>query len=615
MKKSIFLVLLAVLLLAVNWIADIALRNMRIDLTEDRLYSLSEGTKSVLGNLDAPVDLRFYFSDKASNGLPVIKDYGKRVRDLLKEYEARSNGQISLTVIEPETFSEEEDEAVAYGLRGAQTISGEALYFGLVARDEADGQEIIPFFTQERESLVEYDLTQLIDRLSKGNSFPKLGVITNLPLQFGRGGLTAIQQGIQPQPYAIYEHLRQVFDIHMLGTDFEMIEGDIDVLMIAQAHGLGDQQRYLIDQYIMTGGNALVFVDPYSEAAALDQQVTQFGAPQASLSFNMPKLLKSWGVVLEEGRIVADLGLAQRVNMGAAADPRRQIVDFVPWLAVTADYLDRDDIITGQLDQLNLASAGVLHLLDDRRTTITPLLTSSRDAAMLDVFEVEGQPDPDRLIQMVNPTDETYVLGARIRGPATSAFSGRQDAGHIESADDINVLVLSDSDILEDRFWAQVQDFFGQRVIVPIADNGRFVINALDHLSGSDALISLRSRGVASRPFTVMERLRRDAEAEYLSEEQRLEDQLRLTEQKISELEAQNSEGGTFLTQEQLDEIEKFRTQALDTRQALRNVQRNLRKDIDRLQSWVIWLNILAIPALLVFFSFLRYRRMGRGGL
>lgn len=612
MKKfSIFFILIA-LVLSLNVIVDIVFRGARLDLTEDKLYSLSDGTKDVLGDLQSPLTIRLYFSDKAATGLPSIKDYGKRVEDLLKEYVALSDGQITLSIIDPEPFSEEEDEAVAYGLRGAQTVSGEKLYFGLVISDEADGQEIVPFFAQEREALVEYDLTQMIDRLNKGTVQAKLALITTLPMQFGPGGIQALQQGIPPQPYAIYEQLRQAFDVQLLGLDFEALDDDIDVLMIAQAPGLGEAQRYAIDQYVLGGGKAIVFVDPYSEASAIANQVTQLGAPQAPSRFDMPDLLASWGVKLEEGKIVADLAQAQRVNMASNADPRRQIVDFIPWLGVNENHLAQDDIVTGQLGQINVASAGAIVALEGRATLVEPLIMSSRDAGLLDVFEVEGQPDPDHLIRILLPAGERYTLGARISGPAQSAFPDSEGDGHIAESDDINVLLLSDADMLEDRFWAQVQDFFGQRVIVPIADNGRFIVNAVDNMAGSNALISLRSRAVSTRPFTVIERIRREAEARYLNEEQLLEERLQVAEQRIAQLEGEGDAGEAFLSQEQLDEIENFRAQALETRRALRDVQRNLRRDIEAIQAWVTWVNILAIPLLLIGFSLFKYARNRR---
>lgn len=600
-KFGLILVLLAVLLVAVNAIAGVVLRGARIDLTENQLYSLSGGSKSILRNLEADIHIRFYFSDKAATGYPALKDYAGRVEDLLREYATLSGGQISLEVIDPEPFSQTEDEAVAFGLRAAQTPGGESLYFGLAATDEVDGREVIPFFAQEREPLLEYDLTQLIDRLANGETRPKLTLVTSLPMQFGPGGLAALSQGQPPQPYVIYEQLRQAFDVVLLGSDFEAIDEDTNVLVLAHATGLGDAQLKAIDSYVVKGGKAMIFIDPYSEAAAAAQQISPLnpnegGVPTRS---NLPELLKAWGLSLEEGKVVGDLGLAQRVNMGASADPRRQVVDFVPWLAVTANHLAAGDIVTGQLAQINLATAGALIPLDGRTTTVEPLMQSSENAALIDVFEVEGQPDPDRLIRDLLPTGERYMLAARISGPATSAFGEGQ-------ADDVNIIVVADSDILDDRFWAQVQNFFGQRIVVPIADNGRFVINAADNLSGSDALISLRSRGVAARPFTVIEQLRREAEAQYLNREQTLEAELQATEQRIAELEGENVEGELVLSEEQLAEIERFRAQALETRRALRNVQRDLRRDIDTLQSWVTWVNILGVPILLILIALWR---------
>ncbi|MFZ5610211.1 MAG: Gldg family protein [Pseudomonadota bacterium] len=633
------LALLAVLLVAINGVSQSALRGARIDLTQGRLYTLSEGTKSVLSSLEGPVRLRLYFSAKAATGYPQLKDYARRVEDNLREYAALAGGKLQLEVIDPEPFTEAEDEAVAYGLRAAQSSGGEKVFFGLVGTNDVDGKELIPFFAQEREALLEYDLTQLVDRLAQARPRPKIALVTSLPMQFGPGGIIALQQGRRPQPYVIYEQLRQAFDVTLLQADFDRIDEETRLLVLAHPAELGPRQLYLVDQFVLKGGKALVFLDPYSEAAAGAQAapgpmgMPQPGAPTAS---DLSPLLEAWGVKLEPGKVVGDLSLAQRVNMGGP-DPRRQVVDYIPWLAVTAPYLAGDDIVTADLAQVNLASAGALTPLEGRATTVAPLMRSSDSAALIDAMSVQGEPDPDRLIRELAPTGEAYMLAARITGPAKSAYPDgppkdtldqkpAEEEGaeapaplpsHKAASDGpINVIVVADADMLEDRFWAQVQDFFGQRLVVPYdgVGNASFVLNAVDNLSGSDALVSLRSRAVAARPFTVIERLRREAEVQYLNREQMLEDELRATERRIAELEGENRDGETFLTPEQLAEIERFRAQAVETRRALRAVQRDLRQDIERLQGFVTWTNILAIPLILVLIAMVKgWRRRARG--
>lgn len=628
------LALLVALFLAVQVIAGGLLRGVRVDLTENRLYTLSEGTKQVLANLDQDIRFTFYFSDEAATGYPQLKAYARRVEDLLKQYRALSNGRLNLEVIDPEPFSETEDEAVAAGLSGARTAGGETIYFGLIATDQADGREVIGYFAPEREATLEYDLTKLLYDMTRTNK-PVLGIVTDLPMTFGPGGVQAAVQG-RAEPYVIYDQLRQLFDVRMLGAEFDRIEADVDVLMLAHASGLGPTQHYAIDQYVLRGGKALVLVDPYSETAAIMAQPSgPMGMPQhggPATRSDLAPLFKAWGIAFDPGKVVGDLALAQRVNMGAQAHGGRQIVDYVAWLGLGSAQIADDDIIAAQLTDITMASAGAL-TYDAEAEGITPLLTSSTMAALIDAAAVAGRPDPDALIRALAPTGEAYVLAARIRRPASTAFAdgppppASDHAGddhdhdaaplpdHVAASDGpINVIVVADADILEDRFWAQVQNFFGERVAVPVADNGRFIINAVDNLAGSDALISLRSRGVSSRPFSLVEDIRREAEARYLREEERLENELRSAEARLAELEGAGGDAGddALLTPEQLAEIERFRAEAVETRQALRAVQRNLRRDIDRLEAWVRGVNIALVPAILVLIGLWRTTRRRR---
>ncbi|MEM6683476.1 MAG: Gldg family protein [Pseudomonadota bacterium] len=584
------------------------LSRARIDLTDDALYSLSNGSRQIVDTLDIPVKLRLFFSKRAATGFPSLQAFAQRVEDLLYEYAAQSGGTISVEVIDPEAFSEQEDEAVGFGLEGAGGQNGETIYFGLVGTNAIDGQEVIPFIAQQRENLLEYDITQLIGRLASERALPKIALVTDLPLQFGLGGPMAMAQG-RAEPFVIYEQLAQAFDIAPLEAEFTSIPDGTDLLMLAHATKLGEAQHYAIDQFILSGGNAIIFVDPHSEVAATTQQRGQFGMPQPGgidTTSDLAPLFAAWGVSYDPSLVILDLDQAQRVNLGSAGARGRQIVDYVAWISANPNNIDDNDIVTSELEVLSIAASGHFTLTEASPLSLTPLITSSSVAGVTNVSEVQGPPKPDQLIQTLLPTGETYVLAGRLTGDAASAFPdgapGESAAGkHLaKSTTPINVILIADTDMLADNFWAQVQNILGQRLIVPTADNGRFVLNAAENMAGSDALISLRSRGTSARPFRVINQMRSRAERDFAAQQQILQNELAATETRLAQLQSEAPEGDAFISDEQLSEIDSFRTKLVETRKQLRGVQRSLNVDIDRLKAFITWMNILGVPALLL---------------
>lgn len=577
------------------------LSRARIDLTDGDLYSLSEGSAQIVTELDIPVTLRLYFSQRAATGFPTVQAYAQRVEDLLYEYAAKAGGTITVQVIDPEPFSEREDEAVAYGLEGAGGQGGQTIYFGLVGTNAIDGQETIPFLAQQREAMLEYDVTQLISRLSTAQTRPRVAVVTDLPMQFGLGGPIAMAQG-RGAPFVVYEQLSQSFEMDPLTPDFTEVPEGTDLLFLAHATKLTDAQYYAIDQFVLGGGNAILFVDPHSEIAASMQQRDQFGMPQPGAiapTSDLAPLFKAWGLAYDPSLVVLDLDQAQRVNMGASS--ARGVVDYVPWIAANVNHINDDDIVTGELENINLAASGFFTLQEASTLDLTPLITSSQVSSVTNVSEVQGTPKPDKLIQSLLPTGETYTLAARLSGSVSTAYPERTGEDHLAASNGpINVIVVGDSDMLADNFWAQVQDFFGERLVVPSADNGRFVLNAAENMAGSDALISLRSRGTSSRPFTVIEDMQSRAEKDFAAQQQILQNNLAATEARLNDLQSQTPQGEMLVTEAQMEEIDRFRADLLETRKQLRAVQRSLNVDIDRLKAVLTWLNILGIPSLLV---------------
>ncbi len=626
-----------VLFFAVNIVSDVWFSAAKLDLTSAGLYTVSDGTKNTLRSIPEPVTLRFFFSERLSVKYAGIRAYGARVRDLLRQYASLSGGKLKLEIIDPEPLTEQEDQAVAQGVTGAPTPAGEKVYFGLVGTNMVSGREVIPFFLEDREKYLEYDVTSLIYKLIREKK-PKIGVVSNIPFDTGAGGMMAAMQG-NSRPFMIYEQLRESFDIQFLEQDFDRVPADIDVVMIAHPKPLNDKTQYALDQFIMRGGRALVFLDPWSEIS--QQSASPNGEPlegsTASSAKSIDRLLQSWGVAMDAGHVIGVRDRAQRVSFGG------DVVDYVAWVAFSALDMDRKDLVTGELTDLNFGTIGAITPIKGATTTLTPLLQTTNDTMQIDIAKIKGSPNPDELLRDFTSLKEKYIVAGRIQGSIKSAFPGGPPAASLlpaaqgqtkeplpafikETKGPANIIIVADTDLFNDSFWVQAQELQGQRVAVPVADNAVFVLNAIENLTGSTDLISLRSRGTSNRPFTVVNNIRRRAEQQFLRQEQALQEQLTQTQTRLAELEgrraAQARPGATqpqeLLTPEQEKEIEKFRNQLAETRGALRDVQFKLRRDIDRLGTWLAGINTLLVPLMLggtaLVLAFLRRRKTKKPG-
>jgi len=613
---ALVIVLAVVAFMAVNIASNALFTTARLDLTENGLYTLDPGTRSTIAKIDEPITLKFYYSKAVAANYAQVSGYAKRVRDLLGEYAAISGGKIRVVDVDPEPFTSAEDEATGAGLSGAATDTGETVYFGLVGTNEIDGKEVIPYFSADREKYLEYDLTSLIYRLSHPKK-PVVGIITALPMDTGAGGMAAMMQG-GAQPYAIYTELSQTYKTEMIGSSFDQIPRDVDVLMIAHPAPLTDRQLYAIDQFVLKGGRALVFVDPMSE---LSQPQGGMDAQDAGpVQSDLPRLLQAWGVGYTPRKVVGDKALAQRVQSG---DPNNPIALYPVWLHLTDKNFDSKDVVTATMQTLNLASVGALHPLKRATTTFTPLVSSSHQAGLVDVEQVRMNARPQDLLDAIRPTGETFTIAARISGPAKTAYPGLPASGGAKqiTSGNINVIVMADSDIFDDRFWVHVDDLYGKKIASPFADNAAFVLNAVENLTGSSDLITLRTRATNDRPFTVVQQMQAEAGEEFQEQEGVLKARLTDTEQRLHELEQGGSVNGqpsnaAGLSAAQQSEIDKFKHQLAETRTALRDVQHNLRAQVDALGSLLAFINIALVPIFVAGFAivlaFLRRRRRAR---
>jgi ABC-type uncharacterized transport system involved in gliding motility auxiliary subunit len=611
---------------AVNMTASVWFSNARIDLTQNSLYTLSKGTREILDTIPEPITLRFYFSETISVKYAGVRSHGGRVRDMLERFQSLSGGKIRLEVIDPEPLTEAEDLAVAQGITGAPTPAGEKIYFGLVGTNMVNGREVIPIFLEDREPYLEYDLTSLVYRLVREKK-PKIGIVSNLPFDTGAGGLAAAMQG-QSRSFMIYEQIREVFDTVFLEQDFDRVPADIDVVMVAHPKPLTPTTQYALDQFIMRGGRAMVFLDPLSEISMQTDAAGQTleGSTESSAA-SIDTLMKSWGVSVAPGTIIGVRDRSLRVQFGS------DVADYVAWLALTASEMDRKDLVTADLTDLNLGTVGAIIHAKGATTSLTPLIRTTDDTMEIPVSKVEGAPNPNVLLRDFVKSGKVYDIAARISGPVSSAFPngapprGRADRAeqaplpaHIAQTKTANIVLVADSDIFNDSFWVQTQEYQGQRVAVPVAGNAVFVLNALENLTGSASLISLRSRGTSTRPFEVVNDMRRRANQQFLLQEQALQQRLTETQERLAELEGKRtaqarpgqSQSQDLLSPEQEAEIEKFRGQLLETRKALRDVQYKLRRDIDRFGTWLAAINILFIPLLIAATALLLWL-VGRG--
>ena len=606
-RKNLGLTTLA--LLVVGFIiavvaSNLWLRGARVDLTENNLYTLGDGTRDVLAGIKEPVNLYFFFSNENTEQLPSLRTYATRVREMLEEFSARApEGRLVLNVVDPVPFSEEEDRAEQLGLQSAPIgPGGEPVYFGLAGTNSVGTTDRIAIFDPRKESFLEYDIARLVYNLANTDK-TVVGLLSSAPIG---GGFDPVSQ--QPaQPWVVVEQAKQVLDVRTLPPSVLSIEDDVDVLWIVHPAMLDDSTLYAIDQFVMRGGRALVFVDPNAEILA-GPDPSGLGIGGAASSSTLGRLFDAWGVKFDTANVVADNRYG--LSIGGRFQPMRHI----GLIGLDAEAMSQDDPITSGLGSVNFGVAGHFEPAEGAKATLSPLIKSSVESELMPADRFQFLPDPEELLKGFTPSGKEYVVAARLSGPLSSAFpdgppaaQGSQapiDAAlaskHLASTENANLVLVGDVDVLSDRLWVQAQSFLGQRIYNAFANNGDFVINALDNLSGSAALIGLRSRATYTRPFTTVEDLRRRADLEFRATEQRLEGELTQTEQRLGELQQSRSAGNSLLmSPEQQAEIQRFLDEQVRIRQELRAVRRNLDADIERLGTWLKAINIVLMPVLL----------------
>ncbi|WP_297922685.1 Gldg family protein [Metallibacterium sp.] len=581
LRLVLALLALALLYVAVVQVGTRLLGGWQIDLTRDHIYTLAPGTRAIARSPREPVQLTLYFSRHAARDLPQLRAYARRVQTLLREVARVSQGRVRLALVDPRPYSEAEDRALAAGLSALPVgPEGQRVIFGLVGTNATTGIADIPFLQPDKEAFLEYDVARLIHELVTQQR-PLVGLISGLPVEGTPGSANA--PGLPP--WTAFQQLGQLFRVQPLdGRTLTAIPAAVRVLLLVQPDMLSAGAVQAIRAFLLRGGHLALFIDPDPETLP---PARAMASAQASWRALQP-LFAEWGVSFDPDRVVLDPTLARSValqpGMVPAPDPAV--------LGLGRAELSHDDVITAGLRSINVSTIGSFEQTEHARLRLVPLLQSSGDAGSASVQRVLDTPDPQALLDNLRQARGRYVLAARLTG---ALAPGAQQA---------DIVLVADTDLLSDRLWVQLLPFFGQTLTSPFANNGDFFLNVVDNLSGSSALISIRGRAVASRPFTRLRALRADAEQAFRERRLALQQQLDAAEQRLLEIEQARRAAGASISLHEA-EYRAASEQQREIRSELRRIERDLDARILRLQWRIETLDIFLLPALIALFGLL----------
>jgi len=611
---------MALILIAFNFITGSF--KTRADLTKEKAYTLSAGTRAILAKLDGPVKVRFYCTqgENSSQQAIMLKNYAKEVEDLLGEYKQAAKGKLVIEKYNPEPDSDAEDSAHLDGIEGQvignNIFGGERFYLGLAITYGMDQKVAIPALTPERERLLEYDISRAISQVFTPEK-PVVGIMSPLPVFGAPANPMMMRMGQQgEQPWMIVNELKNDFKVKRVAMDTDKIDDDIKVLLVVHPRDITDKAQYALDQFVLRGGKLIAFLDPLPALIDTKEQNQMFGAIPNTGS-TLDKLLKTWGIGFESGKVVADMKYKLKVG-GRNGEP----TDAPAILGLTKQALNNDDIVTSQIDSVWLPFAGSFSGTPADGLKETVLLKSTKESQLVDGFmaNLAGE----NIIKEFKPSGTEYALAVRLTGKFKTAFPNgkpeekkdeekkdddkkpedkvaekKADDSLKESKDNNSVILVGDADMLSDRVALQpVQNLFGGTTYAPLNGNFSFCQNAVEQMAGDSNLINVRSRATTDRPLTKIRDMEAVAQERFQSEIKRLEDSAQEAQRKINDLQqAKKDKDQRFiLSPEQQAELTKLRQQEAETRKHLKQVQKDLRKEVVSLQTSVKWINVLAVP-------------------
>ncbi len=599
-------VMLAIIV-AVNFISGAF--KTRVDMTADKLYTLSPGTKAILSRIDSPVEIRFY-STRGEGRVPAqLRSYAQQVEDLLGEFQQASHGKIEVKKFDPLPDSDAEEKANFDGVEGQMMPNGENFYLGIAI--SLDPQKVaLPFLSPEREKLLEYDLARALSRVLTTNK-PVVGVMTPLPM-FGQPmNPMMARMGQQPQESWVFiDELKSDFEVRQVPMTAGKIDNDVKVLIVAHPKDISDSAQYAIDQFIMGGGKLIALLDAMS---LVDSKPNPMMGQMPGGGSSLDKLLKAWGIQFENSKVIADMTFAAKF---VGRDGRPDVAPTV--LSLNSEGINAEDALTSQLDNLLIPFAGVFTGTPVAGLKQTVLLKTSAESQLVDgmMAQMSGR----KVVDEFKASGTSYALAIRLEGKFKTAFPDgkpaaapdpdakkdetkkdekKPDDSLKETKRDNAVILVGDADFIYDQFSAQVQKVMGQRVAMPRNGNLPLVQNMVEQLSGDSSLIGARSRASVNRPFTLIRKMEASAEKNYQAEIKRLEDDLAETQRRLNELQTKKEAGQRFiLSPEQQEELKKFKQKEGDAKKHLKEVRKNLRQDVDSLQTRLKWANIAGMPLL-----------------
>jgi len=605
---------LFLVLIFVNIIASYA--TIRWDATEDNAYSLSNGTRHILNTMTEPVTIKFFYS-RSNPDIPAnIKVYAKHVEDFLSEYRHGGKGRIKVEMVDPKPDSDEEEWAQKYGVEPMRTPGGK-VYCGLVFLS-AEREELIPWLDPVKEQMLEYDLTSIIQGLQTTEK-KVVGVISSLPV-FGTKG-RAMPGQAPGEEWLFVTEMKKIYDVREISPLVQTIDPSLDLLMVVYPKNISPQLEYAIDQYVLSGGNALIFVDPLC-VSDREQGQQQF---MRSSGTSLDKVFKAWGISMDPAKAVADFGQPTRVRTGSNSTEENPLM-----ISARGDVFNRKDVVTAGLESMLFPVAGAIDKTGDMDHEFEPLVDSSTNAALTDAFNaflgVEAVKKgfvpagkPFNIVVRVRGTFKTAFPEGRPKSEGPEAKSPEAPKGpHLKEAKKASTLIIvSDADMLADQFYVQRSNFFGLPISEMFNDNLNFFSNAAEILTGSDDLIGLRSRGKLERPYTAVLELKRKAQERWLSKENELVKQIEETNQKLRKLEQQkDGSQKMIISPEQEAEVARFKEERQKINRQLKGVRKNLRADIENLGATLKGINIFLMPLLVsiigIVFAIYKQRKIRR---
>ena len=590
-KLSVFLSIL--IFFSINVITNNILSSARVDFTENKLYSLSNGTISLLKDLKEPIHIRLFVSSNLVKDVPQLSTYANRVETILQTYSNISNGKITLEIIDPKPFSDAEDRAVGMGINSFNaTEMSDSLYFGLAATNSTVGQKNIPIFSPERETFLEYDLTSLISDLSQIEK-PVISIIDNL-------GLNADTRIGKPEQQ-ILKQMKEMFQVEKIDENSNKLNKNTKVLMIIHPKFLSDETLYMIDQWVLNGGATLIFLDPYAETEISRQQ----GMPPMNPRSNLKKLLDTWGIKFDDKKAVLDSEFGFRISRNI--NGRDIQVTNYPWLNIRGEGLNKNESSLSNLSTIVMTTAGSFELIDEK-SVLEPIIISSQKSGLGDAQKA-GDPkgDPRDLLPNIKSDNKNLTVAGWVKSNLNTSFrdkKNKDDNQLLKSSKKSNILLVADVDMLMDRNWLTQRGAF--------ANNGDFVLNVMEKMVGGNALSDLRGKSTSWRPFEKIIALEKIAEEKFLIEEQMLAKKLKGMEDKIRNLTQNNDEDSDVLSPETIKAIDGFKTEMMTTRSQLRNVKFDLRRDVETLKKWIISINVAILPIIFAGFALILSLRRKR---